>query len=345
MIFDNLKLVLEKKSDKLDNDLLKRIKNECSNYLKFIEDEEELDTTELFYRGVKRDKGNIVEYKRTNERNEKKVGNYLYHDYLISLWDSWKDFPERVTSTFFINDYQVSGIYTNKNKMSEIYLIFPKNETKIGVCPTDDFWFSFDYSLSRLNIPSDDILTFFELFSIIHYITICSEENYKILYDNLINKHFSPIDYTDFDYTIFPKTELNKLKNTTLDSFETCLESIKTNKEIQNRIIELSESLDINSHKGNTKEFKIILDLIIDSGFDILKGKISEIFDPKKNKFELLDMKEPRDLKYILDDRKEMWTTDPVWMIKYSSIINDDRISFKNGKLDKEELLNLFKNL
>jgi hypothetical protein len=37
-MFENLKLILEAKSEKLDTDLLKRIKTECSVYLQSIED-------------------------------------------------------------------------------------------------------------------------------------------------------------------------------------------------------------------------------------------------------------------------------------------------------------------
>jgi hypothetical protein len=73
-------------------------------------------------------------------RPSKNTNNF--YTALIDVLPSWKDWPKRSQSIVCTNSYSTAQSYGNP------YVVLPKNQAKIAICPKNDFWVSFK------NIPS-----------------------------------------------------------------------------------------------------------------------------------------------------------------------------------------------
>lgn len=95
----------------------------------------------IIYRGMKNINKSFALLKPNKER--KSVNTLNFYTVIINEHPSWKEFPKRnVICTF---DLAVSHFYGIQ------YIVFPKNGTKIGICPKQDIWGSWDVSASYMN--------------------------------------------------------------------------------------------------------------------------------------------------------------------------------------------------
>lgn len=73
----------------------------------------------------------------------------IYTRLISDILPSWKEYPKRnrsfvcSTSINTAMDYAENGF---------LYVIFPKNDSKIGICSESDIWYSFGYLCSQLDI-------------------------------------------------------------------------------------------------------------------------------------------------------------------------------------------------
>ena len=180
------------------------------------------------YRGQKRQEKHLAAIVTPGTRRSKD-GSNLYTRLLSDILSSWIDYPKRNKSTICTNNRITAKDYSNRY----IFVIFPTNNTKIGVCPKGDIWYSFPF----LERKTDCDL----------YIFTAAIRDFICSVLNLTKSKFDEIDFDEIflsDTTqdilsLFKlvenkcQTELNKieyeqiLKNTRSDFLETYLELIK----------------------------------------------------------------------------------------------------------------------
>lgn len=89
----------------------------------------------------------------------------IYTKLLSDVFESWKKFPKRNRSTVATMSEKIAkkytSIYNDSNIKKQIYIVLPTNNEKIGICPSNDIWYSFTKQLERL--PSVDSLQDFNL--------------------------------------------------------------------------------------------------------------------------------------------------------------------------------------
>ncbi len=68
-----------------------------------------------------------------------------YYTLLIDNSPLWKKYPKRSESIICTNSYMYASNY------GDVYEIFPYDNSKIGISPERDFWFSFENSLGHGN--------------------------------------------------------------------------------------------------------------------------------------------------------------------------------------------------
>lgn len=154
-------------------------KANCNNW--------DLDGT-LLYRGVTNTNKDYIiiepaKYKRT-------VGDSstLYNS-IIHILDEWKDYPNRLHSVIVSTSEDYAITYSKNIK--SLYVVIPTNDTKIGMCNANDFWYTFDYMNKVTKLPVFKLMKKLQI--------IIDKENLKINKDDLSLK-------------------LNDLKNTYTDN-------------------------------------------------------------------------------------------------------------------------------
>jgi hypothetical protein len=106
------------------------------------------------YRGLDR-KDDYIHYKKpTIERISRYAVNNIYN-LLLSNLPSWKSYPKRNLSYICSTDeehaaegYGSGGILTGGRSC---HVVLPVDGSKVGVCPANDIWYSFDNLYSELN--------------------------------------------------------------------------------------------------------------------------------------------------------------------------------------------------
>jgi len=71
---------------------------------------------------------------------------YASHNYYTLFIDnlpSWKEYPKRSQSVICSSSYTKASHYSSLSKNSSVYIVFPYNGSKIGVCPHSDIFNSF----------------------------------------------------------------------------------------------------------------------------------------------------------------------------------------------------------
>ena len=130
------------------------------------------------YRGV--DKQLQLQIGDTNIGAPRKSANTKnYYTLWVDNSPMWKDFPKRSRSFICTTDKEYASSF------GEIYLVIPFDNAQIGICPSGDFWFSFEGTsdLSRLNITIDGIFTAFLDLEIVNYgdVNNIDSEDYTFL--------------------------------------------------------------------------------------------------------------------------------------------------------------------
>lgn len=159
--------------------------------------------------------------------NRKSANTKNYYTLWLNNDDDWKRFPKR--NVICSSTYKYSLMY------GKPYVILPKNDTVIGVCPEPDFWQSFDiyYMPSDLNrdtymllmnadisdtVPEsyEDLLSYLKKFDSLSldkreenlYSYAIMDDTYKVyvmengLY-NFYKKYYYPINFTTISVSEF----------------------------------------------------------------------------------------------------------------------------------------------
>ena len=97
------------------------------------------------YRGSKTYNKQIMFIDLTTRTTDRKSANtYNYYTLWMSNNPQWADYPKRNRSLICSTDSRKAKIY------GKTMIVIPLVDCKIGICPSDDIWFSTHPSLSRL---------------------------------------------------------------------------------------------------------------------------------------------------------------------------------------------------
>lgn len=73
----------------------------------------------------------------------------VYTKLTSEIFTNWENFPKRNRSTICTTSYKTALKYSNSRPP---YVIFPQNNTKIGICSQKDFWYSFPFLATKTHI-------------------------------------------------------------------------------------------------------------------------------------------------------------------------------------------------
>jgi hypothetical protein len=121
------------------------ITEEKFNHLLKTDFSDAMSAKNSLYRGIDRQHKNNYYYCNDPpdvERESKKISNY--YTWIINHHSAWKKYPKRNTIC--------TNILGSASSFGAPYIIYPRNGAKIGVCPTDDIWYSFEYFYSHIFI-------------------------------------------------------------------------------------------------------------------------------------------------------------------------------------------------
>lgn len=85
----------------------------------------------------------------------------VYTSLFSTVLPSWKEYPRRDSSIICTTN----AIRAYNYAIDDIFVVFPKNDTSVAVCPRSDIWWSFDtiykrYRLKTLEEFNDDVIQF-----------------------------------------------------------------------------------------------------------------------------------------------------------------------------------------
>jgi hypothetical protein len=130
----------------LKEDAIFTIKKHCSEILQVYK-----NSKARIYRGMPLYKSRYIGAD-SSEIIRKSANTSNYYTTIFSEHPSWSDFPKRSKSYICTNEYVTSHYY------GLVYLAFPINGTKIGICPENDMWYSFEKIVGKklhiLDLPS-----------------------------------------------------------------------------------------------------------------------------------------------------------------------------------------------
>ncbi len=100
---------------------------------------------DMIFRGVR---GSDSDALIINPKKHRRKSAYVGSNYYTLLMDnlpSWKQYPKRRESIVGTTNPSKAYEYADKGR---IYVVFPKDGAKIGVCPDDDIFTSFNYFMT-----------------------------------------------------------------------------------------------------------------------------------------------------------------------------------------------------
>lgn len=145
----------------------------------------------FIFRGVySKDNYIIIEPSKFERKSAYMSDKSNHYTLLLSNLPSWKRYPRRDKSLICSTTFATAASFSNSDN---VFLVLPKNNSKIGVCSEDDLWGAFynvidtndstilqlNYGLRVLGVTSSD------------YNSMKNEVN-KIFKDNLINVNRLP---------------------------------------------------------------------------------------------------------------------------------------------------------
>lgn len=133
------------------------IKENCQDFISYIGDRDyESIRNTLIYRKSKRDYGQfvLVDPKDSKEDRIAPFSKQDYHNIVLSNLNSWKEYPRR-NKSLIASAFNRARFHGGGN---DLYLVIPYDDTRVGVCPTSDFWTSFSKQNMNINDWFIDIL-------------------------------------------------------------------------------------------------------------------------------------------------------------------------------------------
>lgn len=100
------------------------------------------DQHAVLFRGIRGLKGKNAIAIETNRHVRTAAFTYNIVNLLVSNLPEWSEYPKRNESAICTNSERRANDYSNDP--DQVYVVFPFNGTKIGVCAEYDFWDSFE---------------------------------------------------------------------------------------------------------------------------------------------------------------------------------------------------------
>jgi len=98
-------------------------------------------TGRYIYRGLENDTYTLYIDPKKSIRKSANTKNY-YTLLIDHIWKEWSDYPKRSQSIICTNNLVTAEGFGSP------YIIFPYNNSKIGICPSEDLWISFNNVLN-----------------------------------------------------------------------------------------------------------------------------------------------------------------------------------------------------
>lgn len=115
-----------------ENEAVDLIKKHCKKSWKAY-----ADRKTYIYRGIRSVGGPYLYTDPTKGPPRVSANTLNFYTLWIDNDPTWKDFPKRSRSLICSNDFQGASGY------GRVFLVFPYDNAKIGVCPSHDMWWSF----------------------------------------------------------------------------------------------------------------------------------------------------------------------------------------------------------
>ena len=227
------------------------------------------------YRGVDSDKAWLYVNAGRTERVSAATQNY--YTLITDNNPAWKKFPKRSKSTIATGELGTAESYG----WGEPYVVFPMGDPLVGVCPSPDFWFSFENSLKWFNY---DKLSSMDVFnSIIFYL------------GELFNVQIDDSDFQSFSHSLHEIGLI--IRNTP-----------------PHELYPLMSDADI--EPGASPATDRIIKYLLRSDKD-LPQMLMELFTPKRNGFKLKKLSQltPSDI-----DDNEVWFSAPSILIRHDRV-------------------------
>ena len=78
------------------------------------------------------------------------ANTYNYYTVLFDNLPSWSEYPKRSKSLICTSELNIAFGYSDTKENGALYIVIPKDNTKIGICPTYDIWDAFDGKLDLI---------------------------------------------------------------------------------------------------------------------------------------------------------------------------------------------------
>ena len=262
------------------------------------------------YRGVLRQENHLSAYTVPGMRKSQNLVN-IYTPLFSHYLPSWKNFPPRDECAVCSNNINYASNYAQQNP----FIIFPVNNTKIGVCSQYDIWFSFPVLKEKYNIKTlKDFSEYIYDFIIDMFEKAESDDAATVewaLSDGELSTVLNDTSYFTKEYfreqiEIFKKDNDNEFGEDLSDYTEKDLLDWQISTYIENTF-----GVDY----GKTKRF--FIDLIT----NIINGEIYKwldgVLNPKDNGFILTDISNvPIHTNNNVKSGKELWFSAPYLMIR-----------------------------
>lgn len=114
------------------------------------------DPSNAIFRGLnRRSEHHAYEYGDSSQFKRKAANTTNEMQLFVASSPKWKKFPSRESAFICATDSHLAGKY------GELYMAIPADNAKIGICPTKDFWLSFEEGFDGTGFKRLDQVNFF----------------------------------------------------------------------------------------------------------------------------------------------------------------------------------------
>ena len=210
-----------------------------------------------------------------NYRISQNANYNIYTRLLSDILPSWKEYPKRNHSFICTNNINRADDYGN------IYIVLPKNGTKLGICPEEDIWDSFQtlpYTLNDFNIELSAFLLW-----------ILNTDNSDNTYNKINMAKLFENGTTDEIENLFYNADKKMINFLSANDYEIYYPEMVHN--------DLAEKI-----LSNYKD-------------ELITGTLNDMLNPETNHFNLIDIK---NYSSFFADNNEIWFDNEAIFIPYS---------------------------
>jgi len=246
----------------------------------------------FIYRGLRRSNSKFLYVRPSQVERQSKNTKNIYTA-LMDILPSWQGWPRRSRSVICSDSSEYASGYLGErekntystSKLGALYIVLPKNGSKIGVCPDQDIWDSFVNIQERWN--ADNMHMFNQSF----------DDILQRAYDLVIGDRYNK--------------EIGELNGEGMDFFLNHIEGIIS----KNTLKKLMNDYDYgrNAEIGDMLEYKFGKNISWIEYFD-------DLMNPDKNNFKLqpIESYNPREVDSTRD-MHEVWTESDCLFVRMSN--------------------------